>query len=217
MRLEQASCAEQPSPFPHYESCAHELLCKACRGASAAEMLRAHQLMFGAAGQLCAEIVLDWAPRLFAAPIDPLTVRIVLAPVELGPYNRHRGYQAGDGSTAFILLNRHHVRLRSGGLEIIDDQALVDVIVHELTHTRQHQLFQTNGWAAREGNGVHRDLGWYTAVAEACPNYLGVPLPPSVWPTGRRTRPGTLTEVEIAWRAGSRPLLLPPGTSAARR
>src|SRR4051812_26505993 len=51
--------------------------------ASAAEMLRAHQLMFGAAGQLCAEIVLDWAPRLFAAPIDPLTVRVVLAPVEL--------------------------------------------------------------------------------------------------------------------------------------
>jgi hypothetical protein len=184
-----------PPPELHINSCAADG--PMLPFASATEMLRAHQLMFGAAGQRCAEIVLDWAPRLFTTPIDPLTVRIVLAPVEIGPYNRHRGYHAGDGSTAFILLNRHHVRLGSGGPEIVDEQALVDVIVHELTHTRQKQLFRANGWSARSGNGVHRDRGWYTAVAEACPNYLGVPLPQSVWPTGRRTRAGTLTEVEM--------------------
>ena len=83
----------------------------------------------------------------------------------------------------------------------------MDVIVHELTHTRQQQLFQANDWSFRRGNGTHRDLGWYTAVAEACPNYLGVPLPQSVWPTGRRTRPGTLTEVEMThWPASIREL-----------
>jgi hypothetical protein len=127
--------------------------------ASAAEMVRAHQLMFGEAGQRCAEIVLDWAPRLFAAPIDPLTVRIVLAPVEIGPYNRHRGYCAGDESASFILLNRHHVRLGVSGPEIVNDRALVDVIVHELTHTRQQQLFQANGWSFKRGSGTHRETG----------------------------------------------------------
>ena len=45
--------------------------------------------------------------------------------------------------------------------------------------------------------GAHRDLGWYTAVAEACPRYLGFELPRSIWPTGPRTREGTLTEVEM--------------------
>ena len=31
--------------------------------------------------------------------------------------------------------------------------------------------------------------------AEACPRYLGVEFPQSSWPTGPRTREGTLTEV----------------------
>src|SRR5262249_24734598 len=52
-----------------------------------------------------------------------------------------------------------------------------------------------HGW--RQTRGAHRNQGWYTAVAEACPRYLGFELPPSIWPTGPRTRPGTLTEVEM--------------------
>ena len=53
------------------------------------EMLDAHELMFGNAGRRCAEIVLYWATTLFAVPLDALNIRVVLAPVELGPYNRH--------------------------------------------------------------------------------------------------------------------------------
>jgi len=43
------------------------------------------------AGRQCAEIVLRWAGTLFAQPLDALNIRVVLAPVELGPYNRHAG------------------------------------------------------------------------------------------------------------------------------
>src|SRR5215510_6686759 len=83
------------------------------------EMLDAHELMFGEAGRRCAEIVLYWteivlywATTLFAVPLDVLNIRVVLAPVELGPYNRHAGYQYGrDGEGVFILGNRHVVRL----------------------------------------------------------------------------------------------------------
>jgi hypothetical protein len=50
------------------------------------EMLDAHELMFGNAGRQCAEIVLYWATTLFAVPLDVLNIRVVLAPVELGPY-----------------------------------------------------------------------------------------------------------------------------------
>src|SRR4051812_22341174 len=66
----------------HINSCASEecTLCKRRPAMlpfeSASEMLRTHDIMFGRAGRTCAEIVLDWAPRLFAVPIDPLTVRI---------------------------------------------------------------------------------------------------------------------------------------------
>jgi hypothetical protein len=58
---------------------------------SADEMLDAHELMFGEAGRQCAEIVLRWATTLFAVPLDGLNIRVVLAPVEIGPYNRHAG------------------------------------------------------------------------------------------------------------------------------
>ncbi len=97
---------------------------------SAEEMLTAHEFMFGAAGQTCAEIVLRWAPRLFAVPLDPLAVRVVLAPVEIGPYNRHTGYHSGDGRTTFILGNRHHCQFCEGEITINDRQRLEDFIRH---------------------------------------------------------------------------------------
>src|SRR4051812_30569680 len=160
-------------------------------------MLDAHERMFGAAGRLCAELVLRWAPKLFGVPLDPLAVRVVLAPVELGPYNRHAGYHVGDGHTTFILGNRHQCRFCDGELRINDEQRLVeDFVVHELTHARQVQLMAQNGWGFGS-RGAHRDPGWYTAIAEACPAYLGVNLPRSSWPTGPRTKTGTLTEPEM--------------------
>ena len=85
--------------------------------ASADQMITAHELMFGAAGRTCAELVLRWAPILFAVPLDPLSIRVVSAPIEMGPYNQHTGYHHGDGSEAFILANRHHI---GANLEICD-------------------------------------------------------------------------------------------------
>src|SRR4051794_39302694 len=163
---------------------------------SATHMLEAHELMFGPAGRLCAELVLRWAPKLFAVPLDPLAVRVVLAPVELGPYTRPAGYPVGDGHTTFILGNRHHCRFCAGELVLRDEQRLQDFIVHELTHARQAALMREHGWTFGS-RGAHRDPGWYTAIAEACPAYLGVNLPRSSWPTGPRTRAGTLTEPEM--------------------
>ena len=70
-----------------------------------------------------------------------------------------------------------------------------------LTHIRQHQLLHEHrgekGWERSMTRGVHRDRAWYSAIAEAAPKYLGITVPPSVWPTGPRTRQGTLTEVEM--------------------
>jgi hypothetical protein len=64
------------------------------------EKLVAHEQMFGEAGRQAAEVVLRWAPTLFAAPLDALNIRVVLAPVELGPYNQHVGYCAGGERTS---------------------------------------------------------------------------------------------------------------------
>jgi hypothetical protein len=161
---------------------------------SAAEMLDAHELMFGVAGRQCAEVVLKWAATLFAEPLDTLNIRVVLAPIELGPYNKHVGYHhGGHGRGTFILGNRHIAKLENGELTL--SARFEDFIVHELTHARQHELMCKHVW--KRTRGVHRDRGWYTAISEACPNYLGFALPPALWPTGPRTRAGTLTEVEM--------------------
>jgi hypothetical protein len=165
------------------------------------EMLDAHEAMFGEAGRQCAEVVLKWATTLFAVPLDTLNIRVVLAPVELGPYNRHTGYHYGRDEGTFILGNRHIVQLHNGILVLTKKShgflnRFEDFIVHELTHARQHQLLREHpDW--KRTRGAHRDLGWYTAIAEASPKYLGFDLPRSLWPTGPRTRKGTLTEVEM--------------------
>jgi hypothetical protein len=173
--------------------------------------------MFGEAGRQCAEVVLKWATTLFAVPLDSLNIRVVLAPVELGPYNQHVGYAYDGEQGAFILGNRHVVTLSHGTLmlkgrpeNLWGPCGFEDFIVHELTHVRQAQLLREHtgerGWAMKRG--AHRDLGWYTAVAEACPHYLGVELPRSSWPTGPRARNGTLTEVEMThWPESLRALV----------
>jgi hypothetical protein len=182
---------------------------------SPTEMLNAHELMFGEAGRQCGEVVLKWAATLFAVPLETLNIRVVLAPVELGPYNRHAGYHYGrEGKGTFILGNRHIVELGAGALALKAPADNVvgsfeDFIVHELTHARQTQLLRDNGW--KMTRGAHRDLGWYTAIAEAAPHYLGVTVPQSSWPTGPRPRKGdnTLTEVDMThWPASLRTLAL---------
>jgi hypothetical protein len=186
------------------------------------EMLTAHELMFGDAGRQCAEIVLRWASTLFAVPLDALNIRVVLAPIELGPYNRHAGYHYGpEGKGAFILGNRHVARLDHGTLTLVQAQWLSgDFVVHELTHQRQAQLLREHDsekdWKRKRG-GVHRDRGWYAAISEACPRYLGVEFLPSSWPTGPRTRRGTLTEVQATHWPGSFCTLIAAGDSRLPR
>jgi hypothetical protein len=70
-------------------------------------------------------------------------------------------------------------------------RGLEDFIVHELTHARQAQLLREHGWEMKRG--AHRDLGWYTAVAEACPRYLGVEMPRSA--PGQSARVAAKTRV----------------------
>jgi hypothetical protein len=179
------------------------------------QMLDAHELMFGLAGRQCAELVLKWAGTLFAVPLDAFNIRVVLAPVELGPYNRHSGYiYGGEGKGAFILGNRHIVRFDHGTLVLVhspERSISEDFVVHELTHVRQGLLLREHqgeeAWALTRP-GAHRDRGWYAAISEAAPKYLGVEVPPSLWPTGPRTREGTLTEVEMThWPESLRVLI----------
>jgi hypothetical protein len=171
-------------------------------------MLDVHDAMFGTVGRRFAELVLKHAATLFAAPIDPLNVRILLAPVELSPYNRHAGYvhNAPADQGSFILANRQLVTFRNGAF-VLDESfylSLEDFIVHELTHTRQAQLLRQHpndkAWLPKR-TGHHQDRGWYTAVAEAAPKYIGVDVPPTSWPNGsrpRKLRPN-LTEPEMTY------------------
>jgi hypothetical protein len=183
---------------------------------SAKEMLTAHEQMFGEAGRRAAGIVLHWASKLFAVPLDALNIRVVLAPVELGPYNRHTGYCAGgEGEAAFILGNRHMVRLEKNTLVLVHGfERMEDFIVHELTHHRQQQLVAAHpgdpAWQSKRG-GTHRNRAWYQSIAEAAPNYLGVRFPETSWPTGRRPKKGgsQLSEVEAThWPTSFRLLLM---------
>jgi hypothetical protein len=139
------------------------------------EMLDAHELMFGDAGRQCTEIVLRWASTLFAVPLDVLNIRVVLAPVELGPYNRHAGYHYGpEGKGAFILGNRHVVCLNQGTLTLVQDQWLSDdFVVHELTHQRQTQLLHAHG------SGSSRPMGRFAATRAIPCAQKGVPRVPA--------------------------------------
>ena len=160
------------------------------------EMLDAHRQMFGDAGRQCAEMVLRWAATLFAEPLDALNIRVVLAPVELGPYNRHSGYCAGgEGQAAFILGNRHIVALRRHTLALVGSlEYCEDFIVHEMTHHRQQQLEAAHAcdpaWK-RTARGPHQCRGWYAAISEACPKYLGVGSHSGRGPPGRDRRKAT--------------------------
>jgi hypothetical protein len=162
------------------------------------QMIDAHEMMFGPAGRIGAELVIKHAATLFAAPLETLNIRVVLAPVELGPYNKHLGYcYGGEGEAAFILGNRHMVEFSSGSLAL-ESLRFEDFVVHELTHHRQRQLRAGDpSLGERKRGGAHRTADWFAAVAEAAPRYLGIEVPEAIWPTGARTRKGTLTEVEM--------------------
>ena len=174
--------------------------------ASPSQMLDAHEAMFGDAGRRAAEIVLDLAPRLFAVPLDPLSVRVVLAPFQLSGYNRASGYCLPVGDQHLILGNHHKCAVCSDKIALTKNFA--DFICHELTHIRQDQLLREHagdwGWSQTGGN-VHRDKGWFAAVSEGAPNYLGVEIPGDIWP--KRNNPDTLTEPDMShWPASIRAL-----------
>ena len=148
--------------------------------------------------------MLKWAPTLFAIPLDPLAFRVILAPREMGGYNQHCAY--ANTEAGFILLNRHCCHFDHEQRQQIALSADVeDVLVHELTHTRQAMLLGTHHIG---GSRVpHRDPGWYEAVSEACPRYLGIEFPRSTWPAWKSVRrgksvikervKGTLDEVSV--------------------
>jgi hypothetical protein len=186
-------------------------------------MIDVHEAMFGEPGRFCAEIVLKWARTLFAVELAPLLVRVLLAPIEMGPYNRHVGYCSSDeaGTYATILMNRHCVKLTRDGMRLFKPQAVEDIVIHELTHLRQKRIVYTGHIS--QCRGSHRDKGWYQAVSEACPKYLGAQLPETSWPRmksvrvkepGRRSRvikipyDGTLSEPQLThWPESLRELI----------
>lgn len=165
--------------------------------ASADEMVSHHVTMYGSIGQIAAEAVLRYA-SLFPG-LNPLDFRILLAPVELRPYNKHIGYTVSRRRQAhaprYILGNRHVCRWQDDGSIGLacDHQFMIDFLVHEMTHHRQADILLRDG--IRQNRGSHRDRGWYRAIEEAAPAYLGVEFPSERWPR-QKTRNGRLTEVE---------------------
>lgn len=157
-------------------------------------MLEAHESMYGKPGRQFAELVIKHAATLFAVPLNALNIRVILAPVELGPYNRHSGWCAECTTGGIILANRHHVVLGRDGIHLVKDlPGVEDFIVHELTHQRQRMLLRENGWSQNRGH--HRDLGWYHAIMEAAPKYLGVELTPEHLPLKSKRYGKTVVKV----------------------
>ena len=151
-------------------------------------MVAVHRLMFGEAGAACAKFIVDWSAKLFDEPIDPLTLRIVLAPVELGPYNKHMAWAYSEGG--MILGNRHICELdKVKGIVLKKNIEYVrDMVIHELCHFRQARLLAVHRYKQSRGN--HRDPAWYQAVSEAARAYLGVHFPPERWPKMKSVRDG---------------------------
>jgi hypothetical protein len=112
---------------------------------------------------------LIWIQRFCYPSVECSTLRILLAPHEMSPYNRFAGYC--HAASGYILFNRHRVNLHCDGIDIGGYQSFFETLVHEVAHARQSQLLKENmgrrGWAQHRGH--HRDRGWYYAVAEAFP------------------------------------------------
>jgi hypothetical protein len=161
---------------------------------SADEMVWYHVMLYGSLGQIAAEAVLRWAPLW--PGINPLDFRIVLAPIELGPYGKHIGYtvtRRPANAPRYIIGNRNICKWEHDGSIVLacDHQHMIDFLVHEITHHRQADVLH----GARQTRGAHRDRGWYGAIAEAAPAYLGVEFPTECWPK-QKAQDGRLTEVE---------------------
>jgi hypothetical protein len=161
------------------------------RFTSEKHMIDTHTAMFGEPGQIAAKLVIKHAPALFDEPMDPLTFRVLFAPGEMGPYNRHLGYTVTEG--AFIVANRKCCEIQKHSLVLMD--GFEDLIVHELTHNRQTVILGTHEITGTRG--THRDRGWYAAITEACPRYLGVAFPESLWPNRKSVREGKSVRKEV--------------------
>jgi hypothetical protein len=72
---------------------------------SISEMIGTHEAMWGTTGRFVAEAVCRYV-TLFDEPLDPLRIRVALAPHEIGGYNRHTGY--AQCRCGLILANSHH-------------------------------------------------------------------------------------------------------------
>jgi hypothetical protein len=194
----------------------HQLMIERFR--TGAEMVRHHAAMYGDAGALVAEAVLKYA--CLWPGLDPLDFRVILAPIELGPYNKHIGYtriHRDEDAPRYILGNRHICTWREdGSIALIPDhQLVIDFLVHEMCHHRQADIVAEG--SIRQLRGGHRDAGWYRAISEATPDYLGVEFPEDVWPK-QKPKPGRLTEVEVChWPDSFRPLIADENDARLRR
>jgi hypothetical protein len=158
---------------------------------SADQMLDAHEAMFGAAGKQAAEIVLEWAPQLFAEPLNPLSVRVVLAPVEL---DRLTATPAVTPRSAPELRSRQPPSVPFLRRQVVLNEPQGFGTLSSTswrTAARLHCCASTrvNRAGLNTSASAHRDKGWYSAIAEAAPNYLGVEVPADVWP--KRNNPDT--------------------------
>jgi hypothetical protein len=195
----------------------HQLMNAPRRFASEAEMVDVHQAMFGEAGRFCAETVIRYA-GLFEG-LHPLDFRVVLAPNELGAYMRHIGYartKRAEHAPRYILGNRGVCGWQADGtIHItVSHQFMTDFLLHELTHHRQSALIEAGARASKRG--VHRDAGWYGAIAEVAPRYLGVGFPEGVWPM-QKAKPGRLSEVEATYWPHSLRKLIAAGDPRLRK
>jgi hypothetical protein len=152
--------------------------------------------------------VLRHAETLFDEPIDPLRFRIVLAPCEMGAYDNHAGWTTANQALPIILLNRHICRICGCAIALNNELNIEDTIVHELTHVRQFALIARDP-KIKLNRGCHRDRGWFGAVSEAAPRYLGVTMPVSIWPKQKASdQKQRITEVEVThWPQSFRRLI----------
>jgi hypothetical protein len=171
---------------------------------------------------------LEWAAAAAFGGRVTAARPVILAPVEMGPYNRHAGWYGPRqlGQPGPILVNRHHVAVNvDDWFAVTSPDSLRDTLVHELTHAYQHEVVMVRDGGDKTldpTRGPHRCRSWYEAVATAAPAVLGVEIPAECWPLKKSARrngkvvkiipEGTVSEVEMTHWPGSIRCALQDGT-----
>jgi hypothetical protein len=164
-----------------------------------ADYRRAAGVMYGEDIATFIYDVLEWAAEVGFKGAVTAARPVILAPAEMGPYNRRSGWYGPrlNGQVGPILVNRHHVSLDKASPDwfaLRDRWDLQDTLVHELTHAYQHEVL-----IKRDGRdktydptrGPHRCKSWYEAVSVACPGLFGIEVAREFWPLKKSVRVGS--------------------------